>query len=137
MFKYFLSIVVLFLLVLSCSSSDSPEAPNFNDPNLPDGQNNELAFLTTATASNITETSAEVGGNISDDGGATITERGIVWGLNPNPTIMDNKIPLGLGIGGFTSTLSGLEQNTTYYFRAYGINSEGTSYGNGEQFSTL
>ena len=133
MFKYFPSIVVLFLLISGCSSSDSPEAVNSNNFN-PDV---ELAFLTSAAASNITETSAEVGGNISDNGGAAVTERGIVWGLNPDPTVMDNKVPLGLSIGSFSTTLSGLEQNTTYYFRAFAVNSAGISYGNGEQFSTL
>ena len=137
MFKYFPPIVILFLLILGCSSSDSPEDPNPNNPNPPNGENVSLATLTSNAASNITETSAEVGGNISDNGGAAVTERGIVWSLNPNPTVAENKLSIGSGNGSFTNTLSGLEQNTTYYFRAFAVNSEGTSYGNEEQFSTL
>jgi hypothetical protein len=74
---------------------------------------------------------------VSSDGGAAVTSRGVCWSTLPNPTVSDNKTNDGGGIGSFTSTLSGLLPNTLYYFRAYGINSIGTAYGNELSFTTL
>ncbi|MEX2370465.1 MAG: hypothetical protein WD578_05610, partial [Bacteroidales bacterium] len=77
----------------------------------------------------VTETTAESGGDISDDGGATVTERGVCWSTNQNPTTADNKTSDGTGTGSFTSSITGLTSNTTYYVRAYATNSAGTAYG--------
>jgi len=96
-----------------------------------------LATLTTTTVSYITETSAVSGGNITDNGGATVTSRGICWGISPNPTPADNSSINGSGAGSFVSNLSGLTGGTTYYVRAYAINSAGTSYGNEVSFTTI
>ena len=92
--------------------------------------------LSTSSVTEITETSVTVGGNITNDGGALITERGLVWGLNANPTTGDNKQTVGTGTGSFTTSIDGLESNTTYFVRAY-ANSEGAAYGSQQQFSTL
>ena len=93
--------------------------------------------VVTAAISNITQISATSGGNVIDEGIATVTERGIVWSLNPNPTTTDNKvIDIGTGTGIFTCDISGLSAATTYYVRAYAINSEGTSYGENKSFVT-
>ncbi len=73
--------------------------------------------------------SASVGGNVTDDGGDTVTVRGICWSTFPSPTIEDNKTTEGMGTGSFTSHITGLIPNTTYYFRAYATNSVATSYG--------
>ncbi len=93
--------------------------------------------LTTVEATAITQTTARSGGNIIDDGGASVTARGVCWSTNQNPTTSDNKTEDGTGVGSFTSSLSGLELNTTYYVRAYATNSEGTAYGNAVSFKTL
>ena len=92
--------------------------------------------ITTYTVSNITETSAFGGGNITDDGGAEITARGICWNTTGAPTIDNSKTNNGAGIGAFTSGLSGLAEGTTYYVRAYATNSKGTAYGNEVSFTT-
>tara|TARA_Y100000589_G_scaffold285621_1_gene285256 strand:+ start:22752 stop:24725 length:1974 start_codon:yes stop_codon:yes gene_type:complete len=97
----------------------------------------QLATLTTATISSITETSAVSGGNITNNGGATVTSRGICWGTSPNPTPADNSSVNGNGTGSFVSNLSGLTNGTTYYVRAYATNSVGTSYGNELSFKTI
>jgi hypothetical protein len=89
-----------------------------------------LPILTTATATDITTTNATSGGNITFDGGATISARGICWSTTTNPTIANSKTSDGTGTGSFTSAVTGLTPNTTYYFRAYATNSSGTSYGN-------
>ncbi len=89
-----------------------------------------LPVLTTTAVSLITGTSATSGGDITSDGGAVITASGICWATTANPTTTDNIASNGAGIGIFTSNLSGLSPNTTYYIRAYAINSVGTAYGN-------
>jgi len=66
---------------------------------------------------------------ITNDGGAEVTERGVCWGLNDNPTIADNIKNYGTGIGSFTAQFSNLQLNSTYYVRAYAKNIVGVSYG--------
>jgi hypothetical protein len=94
------------------------------------------ATLTTSTATSITSTSAVLGGSITNDGGATITERGIVYAKTTGPTTSDTKIAMGSGTGSFSQTVSGLTCGSTYYVRAYAVNCAGTSYGNQISFPT-
>jgi starch-binding outer membrane protein SusE/F len=93
--------------------------------------------LTTAAITEITGNSASTGGNVTVTGGATVTARGVSYGLNPNPTVADSKTTNGDGPGEFVSTLTGLNGNTKYYVRAYATNSVGTSYGPEVSFTTL
>jgi uncharacterized protein (TIGR02145 family) len=92
--------------------------------------------LTTDAITNITETSVTSGGNITDDGGATITARGVCWSINSDPTISDNFTSDGTGIGTYVSSLIQLTAGITYYVRSYATNSNGTSYGNEQSFTT-
>jgi uncharacterized protein (TIGR02145 family) len=92
--------------------------------------------LTTTAVTNITQNTAKSGGKINSDGGSTITARGVCWGTGQTPTISGKKTVDGSGIGTFTSNISGLSANTTYYVRAYATNSSGTSYGNTISFTT-
>jgi len=99
---------------------------------------NEISFATsvtlptviTSSVTYITYNSAESGGNITADGGAIITAKGVCWSTSSNPTTADSKTTDGSGTGSFTSSLTGLSPETTYYVRAYATNSEGTAYGN-------
>ncbi len=93
--------------------------------------------LTTSTISSITSTSANAGGNISSDGGAAVSARGLVYGTTSNPTLSNTLLVIGSGTGSFLGTISGLTPNTTYYVRAYATNSAGTGYGNEISFQTL
>ncbi len=95
-----------------------------------------LPTITTASVSNITETSTQCGGNVTDDGGATVSARGICWSTSQSPTTADSHTSNGSGSGDFISTLSGLSCNTTYYARAYATNSVGTTYGEQVEFLT-
>lgn len=95
-----------------------------------------LATLTTTEISAKTSSSASSGGNISADGGANITVRGVCWSTTANPTISENKTSDGTGTGSFASILSGLKPGVTYHVRAYATNSKGTSYGNDVTFIT-
>lgn len=93
-----------------------------------------FATLTTSPVSDITSTSATVGGIVSSDGGANITARGIVYGTSPNPTLDNSVLTLGSGKGSFSGTLTGLIGGTQYFVRAYAINSAGTVYGSEVSF---
>jgi len=97
----------------------------------------KLPTVTTTSVSNTTENSAQSGGNITDYGGASVTARGVCWSTSQNPTISDNHTTNGSGIGSFTSSITGLTPNTTYYVRAYATNSVGTAYGNEISFQAL
>jgi uncharacterized protein (TIGR02145 family) len=96
-----------------------------------------LPTLTTIAVTSIDNTTAVSGGTISGDGGGNITARGVCWSTNINPTIdLSTKTSDGVGTGAFTSAISALVANTTYYARAYATNSAGTAYGNQVSFIT-
>lgn len=112
----------LFILLNSCEK-DSKKAPE----------------LTTAETTEITQTTAVSGGEITNDGNAYIIQQGVCWSKNENPTINDNKTANWTNEkvrAGFRCEISELEPNTTYYVRAFASNSEGTSYGNTTTFKT-
>ena len=68
--------------------------------------------ITITAVTNITATSAASGGNITSDGGAAITSRGLCWCAGQNPTTANSKVSGGIGTGSFTSTISGLAPGT-------------------------
>jgi uncharacterized protein (TIGR02145 family) len=123
--KRFLKITVIILLsvCLMATTQSCTKKPT-------------IPTLTTATVSAITQTSAISGGNVTGDGGAAVTARGVCWGTSQSPTTGSSKTSDGTGTGTFTSSITGLTANTTYYVRAYATNSEGTSYGNEVSFPT-
>lgn len=68
---------------------------------------------------------------VSSDGGATVTARGVCYGITSNPTVTGNShTSNGTGTGAFTSDITDLAPVTTFYFRPYATNSVGTAYGN-------
>lgn len=96
-----------------------------------------LPQLTTTAPTGITYRTAISGGNIATDGGSPILSRGVCWGLTPNPTIDDSKTNDGTGTDSFTSNITGLTPNTTYFLRSYATNEVGTAYGNEIEFTTI
>jgi uncharacterized protein (TIGR02145 family) len=95
-----------------------------------------IPSVSTSAVSGITATSATTGGNVSQDGGASITARGVAYGTSATPTTSGTITTDGTGTGVFTSTLTGLMPSTTYFVRAYATNSNGTAYGNEVSFTT-
>lgn len=95
-----------------------------------------LPTVITALVTGITSNSAQCGGEVVNDGGAEVTERGICWSTNENPTLEDNHNAVGTGTGVFTVEIDGLQTNTTYHVRAYAINEAGTAYGLDKEFTT-
>jgi hypothetical protein len=116
---------LLFILFSNCKKDTTPL------------KTEQIPVLTTSVLSDISQTSAKSGGNITNDGGATVTSRGICWSTGQTPTISDNKTTDGTGAGSFTSAITGLTPNTTYNLRAYATNNTGTGYGSIVSFTTL
>lgn len=116
-----LLIGVLLLFLFSCKKEKPATIPT----------------VTIISMTNIAANSASSGGGITSDGGTTVTARGVCWSTNHNPSTMDNKTNDGSGFGSFTSSITGLTANVTYYIRAYAINAEGTSYSKEISFITL
>src|SRR4030066_591266 len=71
----------------------------------------EIATLTTTAVSNITITTATSGGNVTSDGGAEVTARGVCWGTARNPKVTSSKTSDNKGTGSFTSSITGLTPN--------------------------
>ena len=95
-----------------------------------------LPVVTTHEVMEIGISSAICGGEVTDDGGAEVTARGMCWSTNPDPTITDSFTTDGSGLGSFTSNITELDAGTVYYVRAYATNSNGTSYGIQKIFTT-
>lgn len=115
----FKTIIILLAILNSCTTTT----------NLP-------PTLTTNAISEITSTSALTGGVIGSDGGTAITEQGVCWSTTTNPTINNHKVTAAIGSTSFSTTISGLTANTTYFVKAYATNSAGTMYGNEVTFTT-
>jgi len=104
--------------------------------NIPEWSGAAFSTITTATITSITTTTATCGGNVVNNGGASVTAFGVCWNTSANPTIANNKTTDGSGTGTFTSSITGLTPGTTYYLRSYASNSAGTAYGNEISFTT-
>ena len=118
-----ITIIFLMMAILGCKE-DPPKVTS------------KIPTLTTTTISSISSVSAVSGGNITSDGGAAVTTRGVCWETSQNPVITNFKTSDGIGSGFYSSSITGLTPNTTYYVRAYATNSVGTAYGNSVSFIT-
>ncbi len=96
-----------------------------------------LPVVTTTPASQVSNVSAVSGGDITDDGGDSVTSRGVCWSTVANPTVSDSITTSGAGTGVFSADLTGLEPGTTYHVRAFAVNLAGIGYGNEVSFTTL
>ncbi len=96
-------------------------------------------LITTAEISEITSSTATVGGNVINNGGTDIVARGIVWHTEELPTLDNNTgyTTDSTGLGGFVSELTNLTPETQYYVRSYATNTSGTAYGDEKSFHTL
>ncbi|HUX08701.1 MAG TPA: DUF4347 domain-containing protein, partial [Acidobacteriota bacterium] len=109
------------------------------------GSNSGSAYLFTfwpnisnPLVTNVTQNSATLGATVVNGGLESVTERGAVWGVAPNPTTTTND---GSGTspgttGSFTVQATGLSTNTTYHFRGYAKNTYGTNYTEDTTFTT-
>src|SRR3989344_2228109 len=93
--------------------------------------------ITSPTQTGIQGSQATLGGNVTSDGGATITGRGVCVGTSANPALGGNCFSTSGTTGVFTVLATSLTQNTLYHYRAYATNSVGTSYTTDDTFTTL
>ena len=92
--------------------------------------------VTSSAATLVATTTATINGNVTADGGSTITERGFVYKASSGVTINDNKTVVPGTTGAYALGLSSLTTGATYYFKAYAINSAGTTLSNEQSFTT-
>ncbi|MBK7097130.1 MAG: hypothetical protein IPH58_00625 [Sphingobacteriales bacterium] len=131
----FLSAISVFLLLMisACSKSGSTPEENITPPTTV-----VLATITTSEVHTVTTIEALGGGKVTNNGGATVVERGIVLSTSPNPTIENTKFGTTSvsGDGSFATRFTGLSASTKFYVRAYAVNSAGIAYGNEVTFTT-
>lgn len=126
-------LTILFLLASLIGSSQTLQWFN----SYPQGILCVVPTVTTTAITAITSSSANSGGNVTSDGGCSVTGRGIEWSYYSNFSSILGSTSNGTGTGFYTSTMSGLPDNTTFYVRAYATNSAGTGYGATLSFTTL
>jgi autotransporter-associated beta strand protein len=114
---------------------------NYYLPNAPTTNATTLAGLpivTTPTVANISSTTADLGANVTSNGGNTLTERGTVYKTSTGVTISDNPLAEGgTSIGVFSHTRSSLNPETQYFFKGYATNSNGSSLSSESSFYTF
>lgn len=125
-----------FFAIISLNSCKKGEsATNTPAPSNPSA--GTIPSITTNTVSAITKNTASSGGVLLSNGGSAILAQGIVWSTNPSPSInLTTKTVASLS-SSFTSEMTGLNPNTSYYVRAYATNANGTAYGTERVFTTL
>lgn len=99
-----------------------------------------IPTVSTLEATDVQYQTATLKGDVTDDGGATVSERGFIYSNQSNldPTVIGViSVKAGSGTGAFTSAVTGLSPNTTYYVKSYAINEAGTAYGTVLTFQTL
>jgi uncharacterized protein (TIGR02145 family) len=128
-FYQLLIIGVLFIFTNSCKKDDN----DINNNN----QTEQIPIITIVDIKIIMQTSSIYRGIITSEGNSPVIAKGLCWSTSETPTIADSKTLNGTGTSGFTSTLTGLTPNTTYYVRAYATNNVGTGYSSQVSFTTL
>ena len=92
--------------------------------------------VSATTVTDIKAMKAKVSASVINDGSGTIKDTGFCYSTSPNPTTSNSKKSCGGGNTSFSTTISGLIENTHYYIRAYVTNEYGTGYGEQTEFQT-
>lgn len=129
------SMMLLATVMLAAAGCSKPDDNGSGNGSIPTSQTNKPT-VETSSVREITDTDAKGGGVVTDDGGSDITERGLCWSANPDPSVSNDHAMAGEGTGTFTCAIINLTPATTYYVRAYAINKKGVGYGNVVSFVT-
>jgi len=119
--SWFIAVALILTVLQACRKDEPPRVP----------------VLSATVLAQVKQNSVVCFASISSDAGFPVTSSGFCWSTEKNPTLNQQKVESGIKSGLFTCPISGLIQNTTYYIRAYAINSEGTAYGDELRFTTL
>ena len=124
--NYCLSFTVLLctMALVQCQKSSKTDPPVF------------MPVVTTDSVTNITPDGVSVYSKTTSDGGNAITSKGVCWNTSSNPTISNSKTTDGSGTSSYKTTITGLNNNTTYYLKPYATNKVGTAYGTEISFTT-
>lgn len=125
-----------FELFRNAAIFENFDITNIDSLTFSDGIPANLPALNNPEISGVLNTTALCRFIVNSTGGTSVTEKGICWSLNENPTINDNKIVSASLISVSEINLTGLTSQTSYFVRAYAINSTGISYSNQVQFTT-
>ncbi len=122
--KSLILVLLLQLIIFGCSKDEN--------------ENYLKLEISTSEVSEITNTTAICGGDLSSDGGKIIKAKGLVWHTSSNATLEVNtgKTTEANKVGKFVSSLTDLTADTKYFVRAYATNELGTKYGVEKEFST-
>ena len=93
--------------------------------------------VTVAAASSVATTTATLNGNVTSDGGSTITDRGFCYKTSTGVAIGDNKTTVAGTTGAYTLGLSSLSANVQYFTIAYASNAVGVTLSAETNFWTL
>lgn len=141
-FSYSLGLTVfsgqtLYLRIYSWNGSTSNRLLLLNNLVISGNTFSPRPSVSTTPVTNLMYSSVTAGGNVIADAGNAVTERGVVYGTQVNPTVDDNKrIDSAAGTGIYSVDITGLQEYTNYHVRAYAINSAGVSYGDDIAFFT-
>lgn len=122
-----LSLIVFVLLFLSaCEKKEEEETP----PAI-------VIDVITSSVSQVTLHSAICGGEVTEIGGSgTVSTKGLCLDIISQPTIEDSVSTFGGGPGLFTDTLANLDEQTTYFVRAFALSGTEVIYGEEHTFTT-
>ncbi|HRH67835.1 MAG TPA: hypothetical protein PLU53_16180, partial [Bacteroidia bacterium] len=129
--NYTYILVLIISLFASCKKDETTSNPN--NPNNITQSMEIIVYLNT-----VTDSTVELKGNIMDEGNSPVTVRGFCLTTNNiTPDISNSDtFNVGSGVGFYTKTISNLIPGTTYYFRAFGINAQGTAYSDRQSFTS-
>src|SRR5665647_2882478 len=130
-------ICVVLFVIFSCGKKNTTVTPPLSQATVTTTVPTNIATSGATLGGNVTSDGATLGGNVTSDGNAAVSEKGVVYATTANPTTSNTKVVVGTGgTGSYSATLTGLTAGTTYYVRAYAINSQGTAYGLQETFTS-
>ena len=129
-------LIVAAILFAGCTPEESNNT-NTNWPNNGNQINTAIPKVRTSEVYDVTATQAYCKGEITSQGESAVIERGLCWSTEARPTVNDDHVLDSLGLDVFTCVMTDLLPATTYYVRAYAVNSEGVGYGGQVCFTTL
>jgi len=104
---------------------------------IPAGVTADTPTISTLSCDGITASSCTFHGNLQKNGGSDVTDVGFLYGTSEsNLAYSTSEGSRGHSYGSYSSAISGLAAGTTYYYRAYAVNQDGTAYGPVMSFTT-
>lgn len=87
-----------------------------------------LAVVQIDSITAVTATGFTAYGTVVSDCDIPVTARGFCYSTSQYPTIEDNIVTIGKGLGSYQGNVRNLQIGTTYYVRAFATNETGTTY---------